>query len=141
MKGARQLRPSRGSAVIDERAFELLRAEIGDDEGFATFVGVFLDLLPQRLGELAHAIADGETEPWPAAMNLAATSRMLGATALAEHLERLRHEGIDTQSEEAVRIYLRRLFEHGRRLQPALRQRLRALVDRAGGRRGHWGHG
>jgi hypothetical protein len=141
LKGARQLRPSRGTAVIDDRAFELLRTEIGDDEGCATFVGVFLDLLPQRLGELAHAIDSGEIEPWPAAMNLAATSRMLGATALAEHLERLQHDGIDTQSQEAVRVYLRRLFELARRLQPALRQRLYALVDHAVGRRDRWGHG
>lgn len=121
------MRAGSGSPPIDHEAFELLRREIDDDECCATFLEIYLDLLPQRVSELSHAVANGEIQPWDAAINLAATTRMIGAMPLAEHLERLSQDSIVTRSPEAIRIYLRRLVSLTRTLQPALRQRINAL--------------
>lgn len=114
--------------AINDRTFSLLRAEIHDDKACATFVQMYLDLLPGRLSELTHALSNGDVRPWEAAMNLASTSRMLGALPLARHLERLSHDSILTESPEAMRVYLRQLFELVKLVQPALRRRVRALT-------------
>jgi hypothetical protein len=124
-----------GNHPLDDAAFDLLRREIGDDEGCATFVQVYLDLLPQRLSELSRAVANGETEPWDAAINLAATTRMLGAMPLASHLERLCEDSIATRSPEAIRVFLRRLSDLAQVTQPALRHRVGVLRQ---GQAEHW---
>ena len=77
-----------GTPALDEDAFERLRREIGDDGASADFVEIFLDLLPRRLHDLSTGMTSGQ-RPWETTTNLAATCRMLGARALAEHLEGL----------------------------------------------------
>lgn len=112
---------------IDDRTFALLRDEIGDDEGCAVFARTYLELLPSRMAEIRRALNNGETEMCEVVANLAATSRMLGAVSLAEHLERLHEGGCVSASNHARDAYVRRLQDLVRALEPALRERITAL--------------
>lgn len=102
-----------GSGDVDELSdratlhggdFEALRRELGDDDAFATFLQMYLDLLPGRLQALREAVSHpggGLEEP---ALNLAAISRMIGARRVARQLELLLDDALSGTSERRRRV-------------------------------------
>lgn len=114
------------AAVLDPEILERLREEIGDDLACADFIEIFLDLLPGRLKDLSTSMDSGE-QPWEPALNLAATCRMLGALALAEHLEGVQEGATLLASPECVRAHLLRTFGMVRQLRAELHRHLRWL--------------
>lgn len=107
--------------ALDEDAFARLRREIGNDQACADFIEIFLDLLPRRLHDLSTGLASGQ-RPWEPATNLAATCRMLGARALAEHLEELEEGSEVVASPECRRAHLAGTFALVRPLRIELRR-------------------
>lgn len=113
-------------AAVDDATFEQLRTEIGDDDAFADFVQLYLNLLLGRLHDLGVSLKAG-LSPWEPAANLAATSRMLGAVPLAEHLEQIRDGASLLTSRDCARAHLRQTIALVRPVQSELRRQVLRL--------------
>lgn len=83
------------STVIDAQAIENLR-ELNPDDGdefLREITGIFLDDTPQRIAELQHSLAVGDTTTFiRAAHSIKGSSANLGASLLRAAAETLEHE-------------------------------------------------
>jgi len=110
--------PTRSDA-IHLPALEHLRAEVGDDRALVAFIDRYLELLPARVHAINRACRDPQM-PCETAWNLAASSRMLGAFTLAEHLEQLAPDGPPLGSPACRVAFLRRTLQLVRPVRVAL---------------------
>lgn len=77
-------------SVIDAAVLRGLHEAIGDPSAFCAFVRRYVEMMQGRLDRLHEALSSGERrEMRDAALSLRASSEMVGARVLAQHVQSL----------------------------------------------------